>query len=517
MSNDTKRRGLSPKELLFAALSGAVLALAFPPLKTGFLAYAALVPLFLLIEDGRPRGGFLAGFAVGVVFHAAALYWIGGITVAGMLFAILLLSTFLGVFALLLNVLTRRFGARAMWAAPFLWTAVEYLRSQGELGFPWTALGSTQTYYPSLIQFATITGVYGVSFWIVTLNVVALRLIRAYRNRRRSIVWGVVLAALFAVPYTYGRMEIPDRELPGDLKIAVVQPNIPPEMKWRDSNGLEISFEALERMTVEASQYTPDLVVWPETATPCYLRLRARYRGIVQELADSLQIPILTGAPDYDVRTQNAYNAAFLFSPGERRLQQYNKINLVPISERVPFRDLLPLLGKIKWDVLETGNWGQAFFSRGTEWTVFQHPRGPFSVLICFESIFPDLVRKFARGGARFLVNITNDAWFGRSSAPHQHARAAVFRAIENRIGIARSANTGVSMFVDPYGRTFETTRIFTPALRIGSLPLRAEETFYTRYGNLFSLGCTLISAGALLAALILRLRRTGDHRRESR
>jgi len=512
-----KLRGFSLRELLFAALSGAALALAFPPFRTGFLAYAALVPLFLLLEDGRPRGGFLSGFAVGIVFHAGALYWIGGITVAGMLFSILLLSTFFGIFTLLLNVLTRRFGARAMWAAPFLWTAVEYLRSQGELGFPWTALGNTQTYYPSLIQYSTITGVYGVSFWIVALNVAVLRLIRADRSRRRLAVWAAVPVALFLVPYVYGRTEIPDRELSGDLRIAVVQPNIPPELKWRDPNGVRISFEALEQMTVEASRQTPDLVVWPETATPCYLRLRARYRSIVQGLADSLSVPILTGAPDYDVRTQEAYNAAFLFSPGEKRLQQYNKINLVPISERVPFRDRLPFLGGIKWEVLETGDWGQAFFSRGTDRTVFRHPKGVFSVLICFESIFPGHVRKFARQGAQVLVNITNDAWFGRSSAPHQHARVAVFRAVENRIAIARSANTGVSMFVDPYGRTFGTTEIFHPALRIRSLPLRSEETFYTRNGNLFSLGCTIISAGMFLTILIDRLRRIGDHRKESR
>ena len=211
--------------------------------------------------------------------------------------------------------------------------------------------------------------------------------------------------------------------------------------------------------------------------------------------------------------TREAYNSAFLFSPGETTLQRYNKINLVPISERVPFRDALPFLGRIKWEVLETGDWGQAFFSRGKEWTVFRHPKGAFSVLICFESIFPDLVRKFVRRGARFLVNITNDAWFGRSSAPYQHARAVVFRAVENRIAIARSANTGVSMFVDPYGRTFQTTGIFHPALLIGSLPLRTEETFYTRYGNLFSLGCIVTSV--LVLGLGLGLYRFTASRRE--
>ena len=513
MSSEAGQRRLSVKELLFAVLSGAVLALAFPPFRTGFLAYVGLVPLFLLIEDGRPRGGFLVGFIAGVALHLGALYWISGITVAGMLFSVLLLSTFLGIFTLLLNALIRRLGARAIWAAPFLWTAVEYLRSQGDLGFPWTALGNTQTYYPSLIQFATVTGVYGVSFWIVGLNIIIVHLLRARRDLRRVGVCVAALAALLFVPYVYGRAVMPDRELADDLRIAVVQPNIPPEVKWKDQNGVRISFETLERITREASCYAPDLVVWPETATPCYLRLRTGYRRIVQGLSDSLGVPILTGAPDRDMDTREAYNSAFLFSPGETTLQRYSKIHLVPISERVPFRDALPFLGRIKWEVLETGDWGQAFFSRGKEWTVFRHPKGAFSVLICFESIFPDLVRKFVRRGARFLVNITNDAWFGRSSAPYQHARAVVFRAVENRIAIARSANTGVSMFVDPYGRTFQTTGIFHPALLIGSLPLRTEETFYTRYGNLFSLGCIVTSV--LVLGLGLGLYRFTASRRE--
>jgi len=188
----------------------------------------------------------------------------------------------------------------------------------------------------------------------------------------------------------------------------------------------------------------------------------------------------------------------------EDRLQEYSKMHLVPFSERLPFQGVFPFLKGL--------NFGQADFSPGTEYSLFHIGEEKFAVLICFESIFPNLVREFARRDVGFLVNITNDAWFGKTSAPFQHARIAVFRAIENRLGIARCANTGVSMFVDPYGRVSGETAIYTRGISIGKVGSSQEKTFYSRYGDVFARICCVLSAGWLLTGFMVK-RRSSEHR----
>ncbi|MCK4416996.1 MAG: apolipoprotein N-acyltransferase, partial [Candidatus Latescibacteria bacterium] len=266
------------------------------------------------------------------------------------------------------------------------------------------------------------------------------------------------------------------------------------DIKW-GPEGLTISFATLEQQTLRACPHRPDLIIWPETATPCYLVRQAKYRRRLHSFCDSVKTPIFTGSPHYDFQTRRFYNSAFLFMPGERGVQSYDKIHLVPGSERVPFSDTFRFLKKI---ALRAGD-----FSIGKRFTVFQHPKGRFSVLICFESIFPELTRQFVLRGAEFLVNITNDAWFGRTSGPYQHAQIAVFRAIENRIAIARCANTGVSMLIDPYGRISGATPIFTPRILVDTLPLRRGETFFTRYGNLFAKLCVAVLGMALVWIMV--------------
>ncbi|RKY69400.1 MAG: apolipoprotein N-acyltransferase [Candidatus Latescibacterota bacterium] len=491
---------MDKRDLILSTTSGALLSLAFPPLRLGFIAYGALVPFFSLFPHSKHKDALLCGFVTGLCFNAGTVYWICWPTLAGGLFSFFFLSLFFMLFALMLNLAIRSWGTKGFLFAPFLWTAIEYLRSFGQLAFPWTLLGNTQTEYTRLIQFASISGVYGISFWVVTINLCLYSLLRHATLKRGRVgerlfhVLVVILILLFIIPYIYGNRVIPKERLEGEVKVAVIQPSIPIDVKWAPE-GVTVSFSTLEQMTIRACSYRPDLVIWPETATPCYLMRQGEYRMRLHNFCDSLNVPILTGSPDYDFQTGRFYNSAFLFMPGKREVQGYDKIHLVPGSERMPFSDTFPFLKKFAF---RAGD-----FSAGKRFTVFQHPKGRFSTLICFESIFPELARQFALQGAQFLVNITNDAWFGRTSGPYQHAEIAVFRAIENRIAIARCANTGVSMFIDPYGRVSGATPIFTSRILVDTLPLRREETFFTRHGNLFSKVCVALSGIALVWVVV--------------
>ena len=511
-----KRSGnVSVMHIVLALISGFLLTLSFPPFWTGFLAHLGLVPLLVAIDGRDPRQAFLLGFVSGIAFNLGTLYWISWITLIGTFAAAFVLAIYMGVFCLLSALILRTFGYKGVGVIPFVWTAIEYLMSFGDLGFPWTALGNTQTYYLRLIQFADITSVHGVSFWIVTVNVVIFSLIANMYNKRRVILLLCTVAALFVLPYIYGVVRIPDdvteKEEGRGIRIAIVQPNIPPEVKW-GLNGRDRSFEILGQMTIEAASQNPDLIIWPETATPCYIRSNGKYRNIVHFLSDSLGVPILTGAPDYEPEKEESYNSAFLFQPDTKVLQGYNKIKLVPVSETTPFRGLLPFMGRIRWGNLGGSEWDESNFERGQELTLFSFAKGNFSTLICFESVFPDLVRDFVKRDASFLVNITNDAWFGKSSAPYQHAQISIFRAIENRIWIARCANAGVSLFIDPYGRKYKETLIFEPAMIVQNISPQKGETFFTEYGNVFSKTCVALSIMLvvyLLADSLKRSRRT--------
>jgi apolipoprotein N-acyltransferase len=276
-----------------------------------------------------------------------------------------------------------------------------------------------------------------------------------------------------------------------------VQPNIAPLDLWQP-DGVERAYETLFRMTREAVRTGARLVVWPETAAPTYLRTDERRRAQVQGLADSLGVSILTGSPDYSDADRLSYNSAFLFRPGRRDLARYDKRHLVPFGEAMPYGDLFPSLRRVTFTA---SGFTSGDFGRGRAVTLFDGPDGRFAVLICFESVFPGLAREAASLGVDLLVNITNDAWFGGTSSPYQHAEIAVFRAIENRISIARCATTGISVFIDPCGRQTRRTGIFHPAVLTEELVSRGPETFYTRHGDRFAQACLGLTALGLLYA----------------
>ncbi len=501
MSEKGKDKSLKWQNYAFVLISALLLAFAFPPYHLGFLAYWAFVPIFVLLEYMSPKAAFGWGYLWGVLFNAANLYWLTYITWPGAIGAPLFLALYFGLFMFLAAIFRQHLGRKAVYWYPFLWVTVEFVKSLGVLGFPWSTVGYTQTTYFTFIQFADVTGVFGVSFWILCLNVVLYLLLRDWRAWRKSVLYFGILTLLVFLPWLYGKLTIPGKErFRENLRVGIIQGNIDPFEKW-DESFLARNFAIYDSLTERAVRRSPlDLVVWPETATACYLRSRPEYLERVRHLVDSLNVALLTGTPDYKFTgngNYDAFNAIFLFVPHQSGIQYYYKMHLVPFGERVPLSEKFPILEK--WfDALNTG---AGAWTPGREYLLFDLPgtylqkKGlkvnryalKFAGLICYESIFQEQVRQFVKRGARFLTIVTNDAWFGRSAAPYHHAQIAVFRAVENHVSVVRCANTGVSMFIDPYGRVLKKTDIFKQAILSARIPILKKKTFFTEHGNLFT------------------------------
>ncbi|HDQ45006.1 MAG TPA: apolipoprotein N-acyltransferase [bacterium] len=483
-------------------ISAVGLILAFPPFPFGPLATIVLIPFFFFLKGTTFRQAVTGSYFLGLVWAAGTIYWIGWATLPGVIGAVIVFALYPALFGGILNRLFHLWGERAVWTAPFLWTGVEIIAGSGVLGFPWNSLSHTMIQIPQSIQFASVTGMYGVTFWLVLLNVFIFKLFRHIPDIRRACRFMTITVILILFPVIHGSI-FSAVSMPGtpQIRVSLIQGNIDPYIRWTPQ-FVDSNFVIYRRLTRKAGESSPDLIVWPESAAPCYVRSRNHCAAPIHYLADSLHIPLLTGAPDYEWTDANhvkTYNAAFLFTPGMRRLDRYHKRRLVPFSERVPFVSRLPFLYEFsRRFTLDIGD-----FSPGDSAVVFRLPpdstgsRTPFSVLICYDSVFPENVRQFVEAGARFLVIITNDGWFGHTSGPYQHAAIARLRAIENRIWIARSANTGISEIIDPFGRVLSRTRLNEATVLTGHVGLLQERTLFTRFGQwipvLVLTGCGLI------------------------
>jgi len=487
---------------IFVLISSLLFSLTFPPFPLGFLAYFSLVFLFFALERQKDWDVFKLGYLWGLLTNSLLLFWIAyaaPIAILGAIGAILVLSLYPALLFWLFNQIQKRLGLKAIFFLPFLWVGMEYLRSLGEIGFPWLNLAYTQTYYLELIQYASFTGVWGVSFWVILLNVLVFLVIKNFQSLRKVFLLAGIFVILLILPYIHGKSVIPEQKQKKDVRVALLQGNIPPDVKWHP-DSLDYNFEVYAGMSKAAASEGVDLIVWPETASPCYLTHEPLYFDWVQSLAESLNIHLLVGSNEYKILGDQSYvyyNSALFFRPGANFPDSYYKLQLVPFSERIPFRDKVHIVDKIQL--------GTADFSPGQELVIFDHPKGRFATLICFEIAFPNLVREFVERGAEFLINITNDAWFGKTHGPFQHTRMVIFRAIENRVSIARCANTGISMFVDPYGRTSGVSPIFVRKNVVGEISLKNRKTFYTVNGNWFALGCSFFSLGILGLSFLLR------------
>ncbi len=381
---------------------------------------------------------------------------------------VVLLFGYLGLYTGVFSFLVRRFG---LWSAPLVLPLLEFARSRTQIAFPWDLVGYAMTPYTPFIQPAALGGVYLVSAWVVLVNLLIYRVL--FSRHRIGYALGLVVAFLIPLVYSRGHM----KPLVPWFRVAIVQPNVSPFDKG-DWDSRERIQSDLIRLTQEAAKDTPDLVIYPETATLVDVLHSTTMGPALRALADSLNIEIFTGTPIYDDGHRTWHNGAVLIRPGGEITQRYYKMRLVPFSEKIPYADELPIVRKLI-GTADMGNW-----DRGWNYTVFESRVGKLSGLICFEAIFPDLARQFCTRGANLLVVVTNDGWFGTLPGAHQHAELAVMRTVENGVPMVRSANNGISFIVDPYGRVVKKTKLFIQDVLIGQVPQAIGPTFYRRFGD---------------------------------
>ena len=480
---------------LLAAASGLVLGAAFLPRVPGVLAWFGFVPLLIALERrvhaGTPGSWFRAGYVAGAVFFLIGTHWIalledaaltiGWLKYLGWLLGALYLALFWGFAAWGAGWLSRRSGVPARWTFVVALVLVEEFRGSGDLGFPWFQPGYTQHELLPALQLAALGGVTLVTVWVLALNAAA---VQVWRSRRAAA--GALAAALLVLPLGWGAWQLRARTAPAGPNVALVQGNIPGALKWSGDHTQQI-LDTFVSLSDSAGRGTPlALVLWPETATGSYLR-RAPLQSIaVAQLAARVGAPVYMGMAHYTWGPDGkpvVWNAAGGWNPDGTLTGFYAKRHLVPFGERVPFQWLVPALGKL--------DLGQAEWHPGAGPVLFPGPRRtpgepaePMSFLICFESIFPDLARRDVLAGSRLLLNITNDEWFGNGAALVQHAAMAPFRAVENRVPVARCANTGLTEMIDAYGVVTAKLPVFEPRVLVTALPAAGATTPYTRVGD---------------------------------
>jgi apolipoprotein N-acyltransferase len=491
--------------------SGALVALAFPPLDAWAVALAGLLPLLRALEgaaDAMRRGargcvsrGFAAGFGTGLALYLALLWWIilldaPALTIPwvrypGTLAIVSFLALYVGAFGAAYVFVRARTGAPAPFAAGALWTALELLRGWGELGFPWGTLGYAAVPFLPALQLASVAGISGLTFWIVATNGFLLPLLA--RPTRTRAAW-IAAAVVAAGPPALGALRLARPSERVRVRVALVQPNVPNEEKWAPEKRAEI-FEALAELSRAGVARGARLVVWPETAAPCYLLRDREWRPWTEALARDLGVPLFLGVPDYRIvqegggRRVTYSNTGALFDAAGVLAGTMDKMRLVPFGERIPFSQWVPFLARL--------DFGEADFLRGEGPVLFDGGGFRFGNLVCFEATYPDLVREHANAGADLLVNITNDSWFGAGSGAEQHKNMAVVRCVETGCGMARCANSGISAGVDAFGRTAGETALFVRTLSVVDVPLRRGRTFYARVGDW--VGVVAAAGGALL------------------
>jgi len=539
--------------IILSLFSSILLVLSFPKFDLGLLAWTGLLPLLIAINGKSLKYTFVLSFGCGVFFFAGIFYWILQIPGYRPLIHHTLLGLYLGPFfgfwGLAFSFISKRWGITpALFAAPFIWVSLEYIRSNLDfLSLPWALLAHSQYQYPVVMQIASITGAYGISFLIVLVNsTIAALLLGRLKSPlppepcevqgcpAPQVVHGPTLALprqgggekkgqkggweglkgskyllittglLSTLTLLYGYFTITNTITGNKVKVSLVQGNIEQSKKWDPRFAREI-MQTYAQLTEEVSKNQPSLIIWPETATPGSVTQIPMLYAEVKNIAKNAGTYLLLGSAQHQKFAQKGakrpkyFNSAYLINPDPTaaKNQRYDKIRLFPFGEYLPYGEIIP------WSLFKVSSLDS--YTAGKEFTVFEHPNFRFGVTICWESVFPDLVRQFVKRGAQCMVNITNEARFGKTAAPHQAAAITVFRAVENRIYVVRCANTGVSCIIDPYGRIVDRIKdekgqdIFVRGIMTGWIIPLDSKTIYTRYGDWFVCVVFMGSAAFLL------------------
>jgi len=511
---------------LAAFCSGICLYAAFPSYELSFLAWVALTPLLFVLVRSNPLIGFFLSFVFSAVFFAAHFSWMFVLPGYSILHHIIL-DIYFGILTGILGaaisfIAKRRDVSTALFATPFLWLLYEFIRSNlSFLSLPWGLLAHTQYRHPVIIQIASLTGTYGISFLIVLVNAALVGLFHWYfslwkmksgRLLAGPSTWGpfffaVAALSLLSFSLLFGYLECKQQIIGERIRIALIQGNITQEKKWDATYARKI-MKIYTSLSQEANSVEPLLIVWPETATPRSITVDKKVYEQVISVAESTGAYVLLGsaqAQKFNVKDpgKSKYtNSAFLISPHVRNTkpERYDKIRLLPFGEYLPFRGHMP------WSLINIPDIKEYLPGKG--YNVLSLAGHQFAVPICWENIFPSMARNFVLNGAEFLVNITNEAWFGKTVAPYQFLSMNVFRAVENRRYVLRCANTGISCIIDPYGRVLKKVsdeignELFVRGFLTGSITPIQSKTIYTRFGEWLIWLCTLVAAIVLLMSV---------------
>ncbi len=473
-----------------SVISGLLLVLSFPKFSIGRLAWIALVPFFFALRCSSSRWqAVLCGACFGLTFFGLSLHWFTYVHVAGWFFVTLIETLFVVLFV---NAVYT--GKNFTWPFQILWIALawmatEFFRSEIPVfGFGWNLLAYSQSDFPRILQSANTIGAYGLGFVIAAVNALVFFFLERVRRKsfRSAAALLISILCIFITIFSHGNFHLRAQDAAsGTLRVSLLQGNIPQDIKW-ETVARDKILAIYSKLTQLAAYDEPDLIFWPEAAFPGYFNRDVEAEAI-RQLVRQIGITTVIGAPHYE-NPATAFNSAYVIGPEGEINGRYDKLFLVPFGEYVPLKPLFGWLEPFAYSL------GVSDFSAGHEFTVFQGLNGelPFSVLICFENIFPAIARTFASRGARFMAIITNDAWFGPTAAPYQHLQASIFRAVENGIPMVHVANTGVSAFISRRGKVLDRVQdmsgkdIFVTGRKTLSLPMETKVTFYRKAGYLF-------------------------------
>jgi apolipoprotein N-acyltransferase len=482
----------------------------FPPINAYFLAYISLIPLLFALRNSTFLSAFLSGFMTGFIHEIILLSWMIPTLTTHAQFSVvyavsltMIMSVILAINIAVFASLTHFFSPKThqLLILPLFWVSLEWIKSWGQLAFPWELMGYSQYKCTTLIQFSDIAGVYGVSGFIVLMNSCIFMIILFFSQ----ITWNnqkitkplmtisavlILCIPLFIFMYGLKQIHTMDKKISKALHktVMIVQPSIPQNEKWDGDNRIPITKKMISQ-TYEAKQDTVDLVVWPETSLPYAIHSKHQLRQFVLQSIKQMNIALVAGSPTFikDKQKTIHYNSAYVINKQGQIKSRYDKVRLVPFSEHLPFsclRDFWIHFGA-----------PDDKFSSGIAGQVHSLEDLTLGIQICFEIIFPEYTRMSCANGANLIINISNDAWFGHTASPYQHFSMAVFRAVENKRALVRCANSGISGIIDPCGRILSQSQLFDTTTIIDNIPIIQDfKSIYSKWGDWFAVGSVLIS-----------------------
>jgi len=476
-----------------AIISGILIGLSYQPIHLGLLAYIGFVPIFYSWFNHKSKNNFVSGYIFGFIYNLISNYWMATNTGADfivVLFSLLSAAIYLSIFWAIAGFIVGsvEHHLNRLLMIPFLIVSLEWIRSFGPLGFTWGNLALTQMDILPILQHIEYTGTYIIAFWVIIINVILYYTIFVNNISKEKLRLIFIFAILFIGSGWIKMIIVSKYDSKDELSIAVIQPNLNPNEKW-DITSRELTLNIMDSLHRNAIDFDSDLILFPETALPTYLRINNRIRQRLQSLVNQSNIPILIGTVDRRIDYNGRklyYNSAMYIQPNQD-YEMYDKIHLVPFAEYDLMPYLLHPLGELNLNI------DRGIFIGGDEYTTFKIKNINFSNLICYESSLPRYARRFVKKGAKILMIQANDGWLGNSAGPYQHFEHARLRAIENRIPVVRAGNTGISGVILASGKVKRKIPLGQQAVFKENIALGKSGTFYTKYGDVFASLCFVI------------------------